>query len=421
MSKSEKPFILIPLDLPNIRVLETEITAEGNFIITVETTINGTRCCKCGNFTAEFHGLDAWIQIRHLPILDCKLYLRLRPKRYRCPDCEGRPTTTQKLEWREDSSPHTTAFDDYLLKSLINSTVEDVSRKADIGYDSVEGAIDRRVAKQVKWNEYESLDTVGIDEISRRKGQRDFIVIVTARLANGEVKVVGVLPDKKKQTIKHFLHSIPVRLKKTIKSVCTDLYDGFINASKEEIPAARRVADRFHVAKAYGEGVDKLRKKETRRLKRELSTKEYEKIKGAMWAFRRRRAELSEEEQELLERMFSYSPELKRAYELREELTGIFDQEITKEEARQEIGLWQARVRESGVKGFEKFIVTLNNWMEEITNYFVARESSGFLEGVNNKIKVLKRRCYGIFNLSRLYQRLFLDFEGYDRFSKSTV
>ncbi len=57
--------------------------------------------------------------------------------------------------------------------------------------------------------------------------------------------------------------------------------------------------------------------------------------------------------------------------------------------------------------------------MEEITNYFVKRETSGFVEGLNNKIKVLKRRCYGIFNLGHLFQRVFLDLEGYRLFAKA--
>ena len=55
--------------------------------------------------------------------------------------------------------------------------------------------------------------------------------------------------------------------------------------------------------------------------------------------------------------------------------------------------------------------------MDEITNYFVDRNNSGFVEGLNNKIKVLKRRCYGIFNLRHLFQRIYLDMEGYRRFA----
>ncbi|MDO9048998.1 MAG: transposase [Methylobacter sp.] len=55
---------------------------------------------------------------------------------------------------------------------------------------------------------------------------------------------------------------------------------------------------------------------------------------------------------------------------------------------------------------------TLRKWMDEITNYFIQRQSSGFIEGLNNKIKVIKRRCYGIYNLGRLFQHIWLDVEG---------
>jgi len=416
MSSTEKPLISIPLDIPDVTLLEVEVIDNGAFIITVESRLEGTHCRRCGNLTTEFHQHDEWIKIRHLPILDRPVYLRLRPKRYKCLQCSDGPTTTQKLQWREQNSPNTKAYDEYLLKRLINSTLEDVACKEAIGYEAVEGAIDRQVAAQVDWSQYERLETIGIDEIALRKGHRDFITIVTVREEGGKVGILGVLGDKKKQTIKNFLQSIPLRLRKTIKSVCTDLYDGFIYAVKEVIPRARRVADRFHVAKAYSEGVEKLRKKEMKRLKKQLPEAEYKKLRGAMWAMRKRRVELTQEEEEVLKQLFGHAPELRRAYELREELRGIFEQDLSKQEAEQEIALWEKRVEESGVKCYEKFIVTLKNWKEEITNYFVQRESSGFVEGVNNKIKVMKRRCYGIFDLKRLYQRLYLDFGGYERF-----
>ncbi|MBI4853435.1 MAG: transposase [Acidobacteria bacterium] len=67
----------------------------------------------------------------------------------------------------------------------------------------------------------------------------------------------------------------------------------------------------------------------------------------------------------------------------------------------------------------EIFLTTLDNWIDEITNFFLDRNSSAFVEGLNNKIKVLKRRCYCIFNLSHLFQRIFLDLVGYDFFSSS--
>jgi transposase len=77
---------------------------------------------------------------------------------------------------------------------------------------------------------------------------------------------------------------------------------------------------------------------------------------------------------------------------------------------------WQAQVRACGLTCFDRFLGTLPRYWNEITNYFVDLQTSGFVEGLNNKLKVLMRRCYGLRNLDHLFQRLFLDLEGYRLF-----
>jgi len=136
-----------------------------------------------------------------------------------------------------------------------------------------------------------------------------------------------------------------------------------------------------------------------------------------MWPFRKNPADLEAQEQDLLKRLFAYAPELKRAYTYREQLRAIFEKKLSKEQAQHEIKKWRRRVKASGLKCYESFFKTLDKWLEEITNYFLHRHNSGFVEGLNNKIKVLKRRCYGIFNLAHLFQRIFLDLEGYRLFA----
>jgi len=121
---------------------------------------------------------------------------------------------------------------------------------------------------------------------------------------------------------------------------------------------------------------------------------------------------LGEPEREQLAWLFECAPDLKRADDLREELTGIFEADHTKESGTAAIKGWMKSVSDSGLSGFGRFLTTLENWMDESTNYFVGRLSSGFVEGFNNKVKVLNRRCYGITNLTRLFQRLDLDLEG---------
>jgi transposase len=259
---------------------------------------------------------------------------------------------------------------------LINSTIEDVSRKEQVGYEAVVGVVDRYIRQEVDWDEYESLPTLGLDEVALKKGHRDCVVIVTVRRSDGRVSVLRVLPDRCKETVKQFLRGIPDRLQKTIQTVCTDLYDGFIHAVKEEVPAATVVADRFHVAKKYRDGADQLRKQEVKRLKKELPRLAYEEIKGAMWPFRKKPDDLSAEEAARLERLFTHSPALQQAYQLRNQLTAIFDQDLTKAEATEKLKEWQQRVSDSGLTCFDSFLTMLENWMDEITNYFLNRDSS---------------------------------------------
>ena len=355
--------------------------------------------------------------VQHLPILGHAVFLSYQPKRYECPNCDRNPTTTQQLTWHEPNSRHTKAYDEYLLRCLVNSTVQDVSTKEQIGYDRVLGALERCIARKVNWTQFQRLDVVGLDEIARLKGHGDFVTIVSVRLPDGQLAILGVLADRQKETVKAFLKSIPPTLRVTIRTVCSDLYEGYLQAVKEVLPKARQVIDRFHIAKLYREAADDLRKTELKRLHTTLAKTDYQQLKGSLWAFRKNGADLEPKERTILERLFAYSPVLKQAYTLREQLTAIFEQPPFKNEAKRALRAWEAQVHASGLTCFDSFLKTLRRHWNEITNYFVDLLTSGFVEGFNNKLKVLKRRCYGIANLGHLFQRLYLDLEGYRLFA----
>ena len=229
--------------------------------------------------------------------------------------------------------------------------------------------------------------------------------------------MLAVLKGREKQTLIDFLKTIPTRLQDTIKEVCTDLYDGFINAVEEVLPQANIVADCFHIAKLYRAAVDELRKVEMRELKQVLTKEAFAGLKGVLWALRKKPQDRAPEEQALLERLFEASPLLRKAYTLREKLTRIFDKKHSKKSARRAIRRWMTQVRNSALECFDKFLTTLENRMDIITNYFISRSSSGWVEGLNNKIKVLKRRAYGIKNLSNLFRRIWVDLRGYEAFA----
>jgi transposase len=415
-----KAQITIPLDIPDVRVMQTTMGERGEIIITVESVKGGTRCRKCGKWITKRHGRDEWVTIRHLPALGHPTYLRYRPSRYQCQDCEGCPTTTEELDWHAANSPHSFAYDDHILLQLVHATVEDVSVKEGLPYESVVGTLERRIDTEVNWSALGDIETLGMDEIALKKGQGNYVTLVTGRLVNGEIVILGVLAGHEKAVVVEFLRSVPPRIVQSVQSVCCDLWEAYTEAVREEIPMARIVADRFHVARHYRDAADELRKQELHRLKKELSKEEYQKLNGSMRAFRKNAKDLNREERKILQSFFEHSPTAKQAYDFREQLTAIFDSDISKEQAQTKIWFWMQQVRKSGLHCFDPFLKLLDTWFEEITNYFIQRENSGFVEGFNNKVKVLKRRCYGIFNLKHLFQRIFLDLHGYRQFTATT-
>ena len=404
--------IPIPLDIPDVKVEKVDSSAENGFVITVISELKGTTCKRCGKPIDNFYGYSREITLRHLPIFEKSVFIKIKPKRYQCPYCDHGPTTTQTCSWYESKSPHTKAYEQWLLRDLINSTLTDVSMKRGIGEAAIEGILNRHIHQQVEWLKIGVIPLLGIDEIALKKGHKDFVVIVSAINEQGEKHILAVLPDRKKDTVKAFLAAIPAPQKATIQRVCVDMYEGYSNAVYEALPEVAVIVDRFHVAKNYRGCADKARKQEMQILKKTLSEEKYAELKGVMWVFRKRWVDVSEEQQVMLLLLFSYSPVLEQVYVLREILTGIFNRPLTKAQAVIELNTWVTRVQELRLSCFDSFVGTLQKWGDEISNYFIQRQSSGFVEGLNNKIKVIKRRCYGIYDLGRLFQHIWLDIEG---------
>ena len=408
----------IQLNIPDVEILGIETTKTNDLVITVRSTKKSTCCHICGKEITKIHGYGDAIILRHLPALGQNVYIRLRPTRFQCETCDNKPTTTEESSWYSKRSKFTKAYEEWLMRMLINSTISDVARKDGISNEDVEGALNRQVETSVDWELIKTLPNIGLDEIALKKGHKNFVVIVSTRIDDA-VKILAVLPDRKKETIKTFLEEIPARIKKTATTICCDMYDGYINAAKEVFGNKIKVViDRFHVAKNYRSCLDSLRKQELKRLKKELNESQYSQLKGAMWALRKKEDDLTKRDKAVLTAVFEHSPNLKKAYDFQNSLTEIFNQNINKGRASELIKDWIKRVKLSELNCFNKFIGTLNKNWNEILNYFYhkQRKNSGFIEGLNNKIKVIKRRCYGILDINRLFQRISLDLTSYGRF-----
>jgi len=404
------------LNLSDIKIVKIETNAHNEIEISIESTLKGTTCHQCGHEITKPYGYDRLLRLRHLSLMGSPVYILVRLPRYQCDHCKKKPKTTQRPNWHKKNSSFTVPYEEWILLSAINSTEVDVSQKEGITEEQVKGVVNRHIDSKVDWNKVENLVVMGIDEISLKKGHKSFIVVISS-LYEGKKQVLALLKGRKKEKMKDFLKTIPEKLVKTLQWVCSDMYEGFINASKEVFgDKVHVVIDRFHVAKLYRSKVDNLRKQEMRRLKKVLSKAEYKKLKGAMWALRRPWEDLSEEKRQVLITLFQHSKELEIAYTEMAKLTKIFNESISKASGKRRLKSWIKAIEAGSLTCFTSFIKTLRYHFDEIANYFVSHKSSGFVEGLNNKIKVIKRRCYGIFRLDHLFQRIFLDIQGYALF-----
>jgi transposase len=252
---------------------------------------------------------------------------------------------------------------------------------------------------------------IGSKAIARKRGHRD-VVWVTVPLAGGGVEILAGLADRQKETVAACLRSRPQTRRDPSEGACTERYEAVVRASEEEGPWAVIGSARVHVARTYRNGAARVRQQELKRLKRAWPTAEYAELTGAMWPFRQRPVAVTPPAWELLEPVCTGAPTLAAAYHLRADLTELVERHDTKAGARGAMRAWGTRGRESGLAECESWLGTIERWTDASTNSCQGRQPSGFVAGFNNRVKGLKRRGYGLFDVGRLLPRLTLDWPG---------
>ena len=125
--------ITLPLDIKSLEVLSQRIDSEGNIVLKVRSTNDRSTCHKCGKPAPKLNGHAPMRRIQHLPIFETPVYLEIVPVRYICEHCDDGPTTTEQYDWVDRNASITKGLEAHLLRSLINSTIEDVSVKSGLG------------------------------------------------------------------------------------------------------------------------------------------------------------------------------------------------------------------------------------------------------------------------------------------------
>lgn len=150
-------------------------------------------------------------------------------------------------------------------------------------------------------------------------------------------------------------------------------------------------------------------KKITREYKQKLTKAERKEFRSRMWEFRQDPATRTAAEQAKLEALFAKLPELRKLYELRVEFKRIFDETTNRKRAKLALTAYLLKLIEAFPEMEQSFVLTYEIWQEGILNYFAGRHTSGPVEGINNKARVITKRAYGLKSARSLWTRLALD------------
>lgn len=267
-------------------------------------------------------------------------------------------------------------------------TLKDIAIFLGTGWDSIKDIIKRNLRRRFSKPSLKGVRYLAIDEISIRKGHKYLTIVLD--IEHGVVLFVG--NGKGEDALVPFWDRLG-KHRKQIRAISTDMGPAYISAVLKNLPGVPLVFDRFHVVKLMNETLTALRRNLYHEMK-DITKKSI--IKGTRWILIKNNENLSTEhnEEERLKEVLEMNKPLAIAYYMKEDLRQFWNQP-SREVAKEVLDDWINRARASGINLLAKMGNTIKAYQSGILNWYEHRISSGRLEGINNKIKVLKRMAYG--------------------------
>lgn len=370
-------------------VIDSTLTDKESKIITI--TLNRDKrfkisyCSCCGSKA----GRESRVRrtIRDLPVVDYRLLLDCELFIVNCSKC-GR--VREKLDFIDNYSRFTKRFELFIFELVSMSTVKDVATKFNMSWETVKNIDKKYLEAKFSNINYGDLEYIGIDEIANKKGH-DYLTVVL-NLITGQVIWVG--EGRKTEDLDKFFETLTQDQKDKIKAVSIDMWPAFINSAKKNCPNADIVFDKFHVVKKYGEVIIKLRSSEYAKAAKDGNKNDKQVLKGTKWLLLRNKTNLTKDKKTELKELLELNENLATAYILKEKLSNIWNYKNIAW-AKKSINSWVNLAEKSEIRGIKSFIKMLKKHEYGILSHCKYPISNGIVEGTNNKIKVLKRRCYG--------------------------
>lgn len=385
------------LDLPDLTIIDF-IPQEDKYIFIVEAKKESSICPECGTHTDKVHD-RRWQIIKDQPIRDKKVVLRLDKKRYRCPNCSKRGFS-QDYSSIDSYARKTKRFDKYLADQAKSRDYSRVARENGLSYTSIENAVKKQIDPIIEaWiSKIGDSEALSIDEFAVLKHHKYAVIITDPK----RKVILDILPSRRKKDLIAYLKTWPEEQRSKIKVFSMDMWKPYKAVADTMLPEAEIVVDKFHLVTLMNKAIDQTRQQIQNQVDK-TTRKMFYKSRMLM---KKSGEELTSQEHQRLLGLFELSSTLEKAWELKEEfrdilqLTGI-------QEATGALQTWYSRISECKLPFFIKAKRTIKRWEDKLLNYFNNKVTNGFTEGVNNKIKLIKRIGYGVPNIMNLRRRVF--------------
>lgn len=327
-------------------------------------------------------------RVRDLSCGDTRIYLDVEVRRVLCRSC-GK-VKTERLEFLADNPFYTKRFAHYVGRRCRQATIKDIAVELKLDWDTVKTLEKQYMREQLARVGTPGPKAIGIDEISIRKGHT-YRIVVSDLIRRRPIWFGG--EDRSEASLAQFYDFLGEKKTKGIRLAVMDMWKPFRNATTAHAPQAAILFDKFHIMRHLGEALDKVRKAEYAR----LSGKDRSYIKGQKYTLLSHRENLSLEGKKALKTLLAANKRLNTAYLLKESFGQLWDYE-REGWARRFFENWRNSLKWQRLEPYEKFAAMIDRHWDGVAAYCKPENKVplGFVEGLNNKIRVLQRRAYGL-------------------------
>ncbi|SNT22897.1 Transposase [Anaerovirgula multivorans] len=388
------------IGLQGLEIIYSNVN-NGIFEVFAKSEFDFAKCPHCGNISYTVHD-RRYQSYKHLPIWGMDTVIILEIKRYVC-DCDPEHPFDEYFSFIRRYQRYTIPYEQYIFKLAYKNTIKNVSDITNAGEGTCQRIYNHYAKKALNSCVPEPLRLLGIDDIASKKGHNYDTIIYNQETGN----VVAILSGRKKEDVVSYFKSLPEDIKQGVEAVSMDMSRSYCFSVLECLPNAKPVIDRFHISQHLHNCVDEGRKHIQNHVRKYGNKGEVFKIR---WAILKNVDDVSSDEYTNLLNAFAKYPKLEELHYLKEEFRTFFTL-TSKEGAASFLVYYKYLVDEYDIPELEKFVKTLDNWMEYILNYYNYPISNGTTEGNNHKVKNIKRRAYGYRNHNNWEIRVKYEFQ----------